>query len=161
MKMDSRTSHPTVIVRPPRPMAGAPYSFRLRRAVCNTFPRPRQLRQDDSCVTFTCIPLGGMSKFFLTFTESNISIQVFDAAIASDHIQGRTHHMPGIQRVFIFRYPLASLCPQFTFAILTQLIPALSPSIQFQLFPNSVSAFRVPSRFSLCQFLRLPAYKTA
>ena len=43
--------------------------FRPRRAVCNTFPSPQQLRQDDSCVTLACIPLGGMSKFFLTFTR--------------------------------------------------------------------------------------------
>ena len=35
----------------------------------NTFPRSQQLRQDDSCVTLICIPLGGMSKFFLSFTS--------------------------------------------------------------------------------------------
>ena len=59
-------------MRPPRPMAGAPYSFRLRRAVCNTFPRPQQLCQDDYCVTLTCILLGGMSKFFLTSTNCKL-----------------------------------------------------------------------------------------
>ena len=51
------------------PAHGRGSSFsRPRRAVCNTFPSPQQLRQDDSCVTLTHIPLGGMSKFFLTFT---------------------------------------------------------------------------------------------
>ncbi len=39
-------------------MAGAPYSFHLRRAACNTFPRPQQLRYQQVSSSHSLVTTG-------------------------------------------------------------------------------------------------------
>ena len=81
-------------------LSGRDTSFsRSRRAVCNTFPSPQQLRQDDYCVTLTCILLGGMSKFFLTFTKKKGGKACPRRACLSPEAVVRCHRVPNGRRL--------------------------------------------------------------